>query len=535
VEGQALKHAPLRSFAPAFLSGEAGAEAFLPADYRRPEVRAARARAAGARAVSGPVVEALRRQNAGFAPSPARAAHLEALGQRGTSAVVTGQQVGLFLGPLYTVHKAASAIALARQLARESGAPCVPVFWLQTEDHDFAEVNHCHVLDAESAPVRLELEGEAWQPVRDHVLGPALEGPLAGLTRCLEDAPSGAEVLALVRAHYRPGATLAAAFAGLLAEVFADEGLVLIDPRDPALAPAQGALHLRALTEADAIASLLEERSGALAEAGFSTQVHVRPGAPLSFFHPEGPGGPRYRLAPHPEGWSLVGPGQVVARQAVVEALARDPGVVSSSALLRPLLQDSLLPTAAVVGGPAEVSYFAQLGPLYAHLGVALPMVAPRARFRLVDARTRRWLEGLGLEPGELEVSRDALLARLCTGPGEAPAAALEAGLKAQLEAVLGGLAPPLSLDVVDAVERTRGTIARAASRLAGRYRRSLQRGDEVTRDRVDRLQHVLFPHGEPQERVVGPWSFAARVGLATLKAALFARLRLGAVEDVAL
>ena len=369
------------------------------------------------------------------------------------------------------------------------------------------------------------------------LLGPAVEPQLAALAAALGDAPRAAEVLATVRAHYRPGATLAGAFAGLLSELFAEEGLVLLDPRDPELARETAGLHRRALEEAEAISLELAARQRALAEAGFEAQVHLRAGSPLSFFHPDGPHGPRHRLAPHPGGFSLVGREQVVSRAALLEALAREPLSFSSSALLRPIVQDTLLPTAAVVGGPAEVSYFAQLEPLYRRFGLPVPLVVPRARFRLVDPRTRRWLDALGLEPREVEAPREALLARLAPGADAGRPAALEAALVARLDEVLAQVEGPLPPDLARALQRTRGTIARAASRLAGRWARGLAGRDQVTAARVDRLQQVLFPHGEPQERVLGVASFAARVGLQGLKAAVLAAVTpySAQVKDVSL
>jgi len=179
---------------------------------------------------------------------------------------------------------------------------------------------------------------------------------------------------------------------------------VMIDPREPTLAAAVAGVHARALAEAEPIAAALIAQAAELERAGFAPPVHVRPGAPLSFFHPGGPRGPRFRLDPAPGGgFAEVGGATIHSRAALFAELAADPMRFSTSALLRPIVQDALLPTAAYVGGPAEVAYFAQLPPLYRAFDRALPLVVPRARFRIVDERARRLLERLGLGAADAE------------------------------------------------------------------------------------------------------------------------------------
>jgi bacillithiol biosynthesis cysteine-adding enzyme BshC len=513
------------AFAPAFLRGEARAHAFLPDDFRHASRRAEQVRQAGARAVSAQTLSALRAQAAWLAPSPRRDEQRAALGQPGTVVVVTGQQVGLFLGPLYALYKAATAVVLARALQAETGVRCVPVFWLQGEDHDFEEIDHCDVNGREGAAVRLRLAAPhrvERSSLSGLALGEGVEDALQSLAAALEGLPHADEVLALFRRHYGPHRTWVHAFAGVMAELF-DE-LVFVDPRDEALASQALPLHRRALEEARAIAALLLERQAALERAGFTAQVHVRPDAPLSFFHPEGRDGPRYRLEPRGDGWGLVGapsgtPGLSRAGSDLSDALAKDPLCVSTSALLRPLYQDTLLPTAAVVGGPGEANYFAQLAPLYAHFGLPMPMFVPRARFRVLDARTQSLLSALGLNASEVEVPSETLLQRLLPPPPSLPPAELERRLIEAVEPLLASVPVTPGSDVEDAVQRTRKTLSRAASRLAGRCARERLRADAVLTARVERLQRALYPNGEPQERVLGLAGFAARFGMANFTA----------------
>ena len=361
-----------------------------------------------ARPLAAAVADALAAQNARLASSAARAAHLAAL-RHGAAAVVTGQQVGLFLGPLFTIYKAASAVCVARALAAESGQPVAPVFWLQTEDHDLPEVAVCHVPRAGAPPLALRLP----EPPSEQRVSVAHRRLPAEVGACLEqlgDAigarPRAADHLARLARHYRPDASWSLAFAGVLAELFCEEGLVLVDPRDPALATAAAPVHERALDAAGPLAAALAARSEALAAAGFTAPVYVRAGAPLSFFHPRGATGPRYRLAPAAGAYAEVHGDGVHTLGALRAALADDPLCFSTSALLRPILQDFLLPTAAYVAGPGEVAYFAQLAPLYEAYGLPVPVVVPRARFRLLDDGARHTLDQLGLQAGMPSATR---------------------------------------------------------------------------------------------------------------------------------
>lgn len=472
-----------------------------------------------ARPLTPEVAEALEAQDARLPPDAARTENLRAL-RRGAAAVVTGQQVGLFLGPLYTVYKAAAAVGLAAALTQETGTPVVPVFWLQTEDHDLLEVAHCHVPRAHGVPLKLEVRVPADNRISlAHCRLPSeVEGCLGELREVLGHLPDASAHLARMERHYRSGATFGGAFAGVIAELFAGTGLVLVDPRDEALAPAAAAIHRVAVQQAEALSGALLERVALLSRQSFEAPIHVRAGAPLSFFHPEGAQGPRYRLAPIPGGFVELGGGEGAhSRDALLAALERDPRTFSTSALLRPILQDTLLPTAAYVGGPAEVAYFAQLPPLYAAYRMTMPLIVPRSRFRVIDERAARLLEKTGLHPDDASLEEDALLSRLGAGSAaQLPPSALEAKLLAGFDAALAeALAevPHQALGMERALHKARAKVSRAVQTLRASYEGALLHRDATQVDEVRRLKALLFPEGGPQERTYGVSYFAARYG----------------------
>ncbi|MEQ1507203.1 MAG: bacillithiol biosynthesis cysteine-adding enzyme BshC [Myxococcota bacterium] len=516
------------AFTPRWLAGDPVAVALLPRAFDDPHARAVAAGIAAERAVDPAVLEAL-------APvHPAQEAARDALAAPGAVAVVTGQQAGLFGGPLYTLYKAAAAIVDARQLAAETGRPCVPVFWLQNEDHDYDEIASCTVLGPDGRTRTVTVPGDpadAGRSIAARRYPAAIGEAVDAIDAVIAGAPHADAVVGLLRRAYTPGTSPDRAFRALIEALFARHGLVVVDPSDPRIAAAARPVHRRAIDRAAAVSAAAQTRVDALRAAGIAVQVHVRPGAPLSFFHPDGPSGPRHRVEPRGDtagggdadrdGFRLVGADRVVPRDTVLA------GWCSTSALLRPILQDTLLPTVAYVGGPGEIAYFAQLPPIYAAFDLAMPLVVPRARFRVVDDPARRLLDRLGLTVDRLGEPRDRLLGeRGGEGPDPDAIARALVGASTELldrfaaEADPSGAAPA---DLERAIAKTRATIARAAGRLAGRYRRIRASRDEVAVDRLDRLLARLRPDGQPQERVLGWPTFGARYGDAFVDAILAA------------
>ncbi|HYD48352.1 MAG TPA: bacillithiol biosynthesis cysteine-adding enzyme BshC [Terriglobales bacterium] len=494
------------------------ARRFYGSHFAEPEDRR-RAVARAVRPLDPSIAAALSAQNARLPPSPARDANLARL-RGGAAAAVTGQQVGLFLGPLFTLYKAASAIRVARALTEESGQPVVPVFWLQVEDHDLAEIAHCDIRP-HGEPLRLAMPADPAERISlAHLCLPEeIAGCVATLTEQLRHLPHGESHLERVARHYQPGRSWADAFAGLLAELFAEEGLVLIDPRDATLAAAAAEVHHRAIAQADGISDRLLARAAELHTAGFATQVHVRPGAPLSFYHPRGASGPRYRLEPCAEGYAEAGGDGVHRSAELLACLERDPHCFSTSVLLRPLLQDSWLPTAAYIGGPAEVSYFAQLPPVYAAFDKQMPLIVPRASLRLLEEKLARRLHDLKLTAADLQRNEDELLARAGAGAG-LPGEEIQERLLAGFDLALEELRPQLEaagegLDI--AAEKTRATVAAAVAKLSSKYESARLHRDRTLVAELRRMQQWLFPGGIPQERHYGMPYFAARHGEAAL------------------
>ncbi len=425
--------------------------------------------------------------------------------------VVTGQQVGLFLGPAYSVYKAITAIALAERLTRR-GQPTIAVFWLQSEDHDHREIASASVLDEadEVATVSAGATGDARGSMAQRALTEDVSAALASLGEHLEGAPYREATLDLLARHYRPGAGWVEAFGGAMREVLGPRGLWVLNPRCPELAAETISIHRRALRDHQEVAEATLRGAKAVDLVG----VAPRPECSLSFFHPDGADGGRFRPTHGDAGWTWPGADHAVSTEALLDRLEREPLSFSTSSLLRLMLQERWLPTVAHVVGPGEARYVAQAPPLHQLYGLHAPAPIVRGRFVVVEPADRRKLDALGLDAAEVE-DEEALLARFASDDPGSDGEEVELRLLKAIDGELGPLTSELqSLGLERAVERTRRHVEKGAKALARRVDRARARRDEVRSERVGTLCARLRPGRSPQERLLTFPHFAARYGV---------------------
>ena len=436
----------------------------------------------------------------------------------GSVAVVSGQQVGLFTGPLYTIYKALSAVKLARCLT-ERGVEAVPVFWMATEDHDWPEVQEAEVLSCEgglsgvSLPASLHADGA---PVGTVVLDDSVEGATARLLEALPGTEFTPALEKILRDAYRPGRTYGDAFAHMLTALTRDYGLVLLDPLDPALKRLAAPLYERAARRAPEIAAALVERSRELESEGYHAQVHTTSDAfPLFVHDARGArravvraGDGRYQAKGTESSWSL---------EELAALAAREPERFSPNVTLRAVVQDYLLPTVAYFGGAAEVAYFAQTAEVYRVLGRPATPIFHRASMTIVERSVGRTLERYGLRVEDFFEGLDPVVARVVeehlgrdvarafTRAEGAVGAALE-----ELQAELRRFDPTLG----DALDGGRRKIEHQLEGLRARFHRAQIERDEVVRRQLERASAALYPAKSLQERHVNVTSLLARHGL---------------------
>jgi bacillithiol biosynthesis cysteine-adding enzyme BshC len=345
------------------------------------------------------LVEVLREQNRHFGAGEASLRNLELLAQPNTFAIVTGQQVGILGGPLYTVYKTITAIKLAQQLQRTfSDHNFVPVFWLEGEDHDLTEVSTVGLLNADHLPTRVEyLVGGKKQ---DKNLGAVGELPLNGHVQGFLDQVGAAlpnsefkqPLLEMLKSVCGEQLTFNVAFARLLNLLFEGDGLVFISSNDKRLKRICAPIFEKELREYPAVSQLIIQKSAEL-EGRYHAQIKTK-ALNLFMFHKGG----RYFIEPRENDFSLRGTRHFISKEEMLRIAVEEPELLSPNVALRPICQDTLLPTLAYVAGPSEIAYYAQLKPVYEYFGIAMPIIYPRATATILEERTEKVLEKYELD-----------------------------------------------------------------------------------------------------------------------------------------
>ncbi|MGE3578908.1 MAG: bacillithiol biosynthesis cysteine-adding enzyme BshC [Vicinamibacterales bacterium] len=479
----------------------------------RAAIRATLAHPAHADAPRGAMAAVIRAQQARrHAPAAATDA-LERLARAGTVAVVTGQQAGLFGGPVYTLFKAVSAIALAARVEADTGTPAVPVFWADGEDHDWEEVRHCTVLAADDATVALDaphLPGAGTRPVGALVFDDAIRDTLAALERSLPPSPFTADLLALLSRAYAPGAGMTRAFATLVEQVLGPRGLVVFESNDPAAKPLVAELFAAEVASAPRSAALALGAGETLQALGYHAQLQPAVDAAGLFDLRDA------RTPIRVDGGTCRIGAALEDRHALAARVRQAPDGVGPSVLLRPLVQDTLFPTVCYVAGPSELAYFAQLKPVYAAHGIPMPLVQARTSGTILDGNASRFL-------GRSDVPFEALAARDERALNALLAAQMPAAVDAAGQAALDAVSRSMDTlaAAVTAVDATlEGAVKSAASRmqddlkkLQGKILQAAKKKDDTLRRQFRHAQVQAFPDGAPQERQIGWISLMNRVG----------------------
>ena len=443
--------------------------------------------------------------------------------------VVTGQQCGFLLGPCYTLYKAISAIQWAALYEKSTGRPTVPIFWLQSEDHDDREIATAHVLDGNQVvPLTMPMDGQDRCSVAHRTLTSDLSSTLDALEQIWSPQPFGSEVMHTVRETWSSGRRVIDAFAESIYRLLGKLGLVIIDPRDPELSALARPVHEQSIFESISIEATLNARSEQLTQSGFKVQIPPRTDGTLSFFHPDGPSGPRYRIMRRGDHFQLSGRQRSLSASEIRDALTTSPECFSTSALLRPLLQECWLPTVATVVGPGELSYFGQLSPLFELLDYRPPGVIPRAHARMWTLSWHRAYRKGHFTEADLSETRDEVLTRLGQAYIDSASTQLrEEALELPLKALDQFIAESKKLDkgIVPYAERTRRTLEKSMTSLLNRHARNVALRSEQQTDRLDQLRAGLAPFRAPQERVLTPLHFATLYGEERLIEALYRSL----------
>jgi bacillithiol biosynthesis cysteine-adding enzyme BshC len=463
------------------------------------------------------VVEILRHQNAKFARGQLAtevARNLDRLAGKSV-AIVTGQQVGLFGGPAYTFYKALSALRIVEQL-RKAGIDAVPIFWMASEDHDLAEVNHVSWPTA-NGEERLEwtgdksLEGMSVGNIR---LGDAITPVVKRAVDALSGSDSG-EIGTILLNAYQPAATFGSAFAGMMSALFAKRGLILLDPVDVRLHKLSAPLQIRAANEQSELGAALLEQNKRLEKLGYHAQVKVTDRSTLLFATTEGK---RVSLVRRNSGF-VAGTREFSSSQLESE-IESHPESFSPNALLRPVMQDTLLPSAAYIGGPAEIAYFAQNRVLYDRLLGRMPAILPRASFTIVEPVVQRLLTRYELSIEDICQGRQFLRGKMERQNLPRDLAARFIAEEKKIARMLEALRKPIGkLDstLIGALETAQRKMLYQFGKLRAKSGRAEGFRTGVLGRHEQSIREALYPQNELQERSLNLLPFLARNGLELL------------------
>lgn len=452
--------------------------------------------------------------------------NVPALLEGGALAVTTGQQAGLFTGPLYAVYKALSAAALALEMSEAGMGVVVPVFWVAGDDHDFSEINHAFVLGQDGRPVRITLRERA----ADAPMLPAYREPAGleanqALQRLEEALPPGdarTETTAWLARGYTPPAgmveeglelSVAEGHARAMAELLGPYGIVIARGWSPELKRAAADVFTAAATRAAEIDAALAAHALGMKARGAAIPVDVGEG--MSLLMLEGGQG-RDRLKIAPGGFVTRRGNTTVSLDEVKRIIASEPGRISANVLLRPVVEAAVFPTVGYFGGPGELGYLEQTAPLFQVLGVPRPARLPRLSGFLVEAKVDKVLEKYRLTLADLSQDESTLAARIAReGLPESTSKALEALRAAITEQYAAVQAEVALIDktLEKPAENARNQALMGTREIEKKLVAALKRTFDTAIQQVARARDQVYPEGQPQERVISIVSFLGRHG----------------------
>lgn len=495
----------------AWMEGDPRAGGLLPAaPFDREAIRACAVERLAGTFPRREIADALAERHRALGSPPAVLQRIESLRSNDTFCVVAGQQPLLAGGPLFVVYKVLTLLALAREIESRLGFRCVPLFWNHSDDHDIREADRIGVVDRENALLTLRAGfPEGRRPLREVESAEKTEGVRKALADSLPETSFRPAILDLLGATLAPGP--AAWFTRLLTRLFGAEGLVVFEPHWVAR---EAAPILSRVVRAPALAAdALRAGAQALARAGYPSPLE--PAGTGLFLVQDGL---RARLDADASAFTPAGGGAALRPEDLSRILDEQPERVTPGVALRPAVQDAIFPTLAVVAGPNEAAYLAQLGALYNALGVFRPAVVPRASATIVEPKVAAAAEKCG-------ASYEAVLQGVAAAP-PLPAGLVEAfdAAKRDIAAALERLAQATA-GIEPGLERRHAkTRARALESIDLYARKTAEAaartGDTASRQ-FDKLRVHLTPGGELQERTTtglyyltlfGP-NFYARLG----------------------
>jgi bacillithiol biosynthesis cysteine-adding enzyme BshC len=464
------------------------------------------------------VAKILRRQNRHWGAGEAVERHLAALAQKDSVAVVTGQQVGIFGGPLFTLYKALTCLKLAESLSARLGKTVAPIFWLAADDDDVAEVNRLTVMNRENElmPFSCVFDTGERRPVAQVHLTGNIENCHRAFSEAIPETEFKTDILQALRQAYFAGESLPGAFARWLVNLLGHYGLVVMNPADAELKRLAGPVFAHEINENSPSTEAALRAAAKLGAAGYAPQVSLRPDR-FNLFYVQTQ---RHTLEQR-DGRLVSTDGALqFSRAGLLQHLHEHPENFSPNVMLRPVLQDFLLPTVAYVAGPAEIAYFAQLRGVYEAFEVPMPAIFPRQSMTLLEKKIAHVLEKYHLSIADFWSAQshaaEELISRVVKREAAdelfSPVAAARDELGRQL-AALKTRAVAVDATLGGFIEKEQGRIFHQLDSIEKKLLQAAKRQHETLAQQITKAAHALYPHQHLQERELSFVPFLCKYG----------------------
>ena len=457
------------------------------------------------------IVEILERQNRAWSAPKSVMDAIVRLGDDRAIIVCAGQQAGLFGGPYMTLIKALAAVKWARETEKRLRVPVIPLFWVAADDHDFDEIAAVDFFDMTGKLQRISIDpATAHPPVGALGYDESIDRAVEQLASILPDNEFKQELVVTIRDIYGQGRCITDCFARLMLTLAGNLGVVLFNPYDARFKSEIAEILQRIIIDHKTIKALMEKTERNLLKAGYHIQVQKAPTAAHMFHHnPD-------RVPIHREGDMFVAGERRFSERELVEAISAHPLDFSTDALTRPLVQSFFFPTLAVIGGPAEIAYYAQMMPLYESFEIVPPAVIARPSITLVEKRFEHLMDAHQLSfddlAGDFELVINRVMERSFPRNVEDRLKSLGSDMRRGMEGLRGEL-KVFERDLSGAVDQTAGKIDYLLAELRKKVFAEYKRKQAVERERLYRFHENMFPHRGPAERSINALYFWSRYG----------------------
>lgn len=465
----------------------------------------------------GKLTAILKEQNQDYGCGNQTLDNIDRLTQNQAYAVVTGQQAGLFSGPLYTIYKSLTAIKLAEHLNQNCQGCFVPIFWMASDDHDFTEINHIKLLDKNNRIEEIYCQSQASKnkiPASKILLAPEIFNCIRLLKDLTHDSEFKQDIILHLTEAYQPGRSFVEAFARWMTQMFKSYGLIFIDASHPGLKELGKKVFHQEITGNSPSTKRAIKTSNKLSKANYPLQINVREEILNMFFAEQ----ERQTIQSKDESFSIKGRQHAYKSEELLAVLEEKPELFSPNVLLRPIYQDTLLPTVAYIGGPAEIAYFAQMKGIYESFGLPMPVIYPRKTITVLEKKVDKVLKSYNLKIQDIWRSIDKVINEITKK--QIPESidkslnVVTSHLEEDFESLKKEMAT-FEPTLEDSVDAALGKINQRIKFLEKKVMQASKKRNDIVTQQLHKAKNNLYPSNRLQERVLNIGQFLIKYSYA--------------------